>query len=83
MEEERNHWNRNRIPYGPDSITPSCRHRKSHCGDNTVLRLSYLYNGTLYTSKMVSLYRITGWGTQDVCKGYICGLANVDAAGLC
>ena len=32
--------------------------RKSHCGDKTILRPSYLYNGTSYTDKMTSLYWI-------------------------
>ena len=37
----------------------SCyQYRKSHCGDKTILRLSYLHNGISYTSKMISLYWI-------------------------
>ena len=31
-------------------------YKKSHCGDKTVIRLSYLYNGISYTGKMTSLY---------------------------
>ena len=36
----------------------SYRYRKSHCGDKTVVRSSYLHNGISYTSKMSSLYWI-------------------------
>ena len=36
----------------------SYQYRKSHCGDKTVVRLSYLYNGISYTGKMSSLYWI-------------------------
>ena len=31
-------------------------YRKSHCGDKTVVRSSYLHNGNSYTGKMASLY---------------------------
>ena len=34
----------------------SYQYRKSHCGDKTVVRLSYLHNGISYTGKMASLY---------------------------
>ena len=34
----------------------SYRHRKSHCGDKTVVRSSYLHIGISYTGKMASLY---------------------------
>ena len=34
----------------------SYQHRKSHCGDKTILRPSYLHNGISYTGKMISLY---------------------------
>ena len=37
----------------------SYQRRKSHCGDKTVVRSSYLHNGTSYTGKMVSLYWIS------------------------
>ena len=53
---------------GPDyGLTPgpwfnmkmsSYQYRKSHCGDKTVVRLSYLHNGISYTGKMSSLYWI-------------------------
>ena len=36
----------------------SCQYRKSHCGDKTVARSSYLHNGISYTGKMSSLYWI-------------------------
>ena len=34
----------------------SYQYRKSHCGDKTILRLSYIHNGISYTGKMTSLY---------------------------
>ena len=34
----------------------SYQHKKSHCGDKTVVRSSYLHNGISYTVKMTSLY---------------------------
>ena len=37
---------------------PSYQYRKSHCGDKTILRPSYLHNGLSYTGKMTSLYWI-------------------------
>ena len=36
----------------------SHQYRKSHCGDKTVLRLSYLHKGISYTGKKTSLYWI-------------------------
>ena len=36
----------------------SYQYRKSHCGDKTILRPSYLHNGISYTGKMPSLYWI-------------------------
>ena len=36
----------------------SYQFRKSHCGDKTVIRPSYLHNGISYTGKMSSLYWI-------------------------
>ena len=36
----------------------SYQHRKSHCGDKTISRPSYLHNGISYTGKMTSLYWI-------------------------
>ena len=34
----------------------SYQYRKYHCGDNTILRPSYLHNGISFTGKMTSLY---------------------------
>ena len=36
----------------------SYEYSKSHCGDKTVVRSSYLHNGISYTGKMTSLYWI-------------------------
>ena len=36
----------------------SYQYRESHCGDKTVVRSSYLYNGIPHTGKMTSLYWI-------------------------
>ena len=36
----------------------SYQYRKSHCGDKTVVRSSYLHNGISYTGKITSLYWI-------------------------
>ena len=36
----------------------SYQYRKSHCGDKTILWLSYLHNGISYTGKTTSLYWI-------------------------
>ena len=40
----------------------SYQYRKSHCGDKTILRPSYLHNGISYTGKMASLYQINASG---------------------
>ena len=37
----------------------SYQYRKSHCGDKTVVRSSYLHNGISYTDKIVSFYWIS------------------------
>ena len=39
-------------------VMSSYQYRKSHCGDKTVVRLSYLHNEISYTGKMTSLYWI-------------------------
>ena len=39
-------------------IFASYQYRKSHCGDKTILRPSYLHNGISYTGKTISLYWI-------------------------
>ena len=41
----------------------SYQYRKSHCGDKTILRPSYLHNGISYTGKMTSLYWIGAQGS--------------------
>ena len=40
----------------------SYQYRKSHCGDKTILRPSYLHNGISYTGKTTSLYWIRPLG---------------------
>ena len=51
----------------------SYQYRKSHCGDKTILRPSYLHNGISYTGKMSSLYWIrvqvslNGFSTAGMC----------------
>ena len=42
----------------------SYQYRKSHCGDKTILRPSYLHNGISYTGKMTSLYWIRAQHTS-------------------
>ena len=44
---------------------PSYRYRKSHCGDKTILRPSYLHNGISYTGKKTSLYWIRAQMTSS------------------
>ena len=44
---------------------PSYQYRKSHCGDKTILRPSYLHNGISYTGKMASLYWIGALVNMD------------------
>ena len=41
------------------------QYRKSHCGDKTILRSSYLHSGISYTGKKASLYWIS---PQDIYK---------------
>ena len=43
---------------------PSYQYRKSHCGDKTVVRSSYLHHGISYTGKMASLYWISPQKSQ-------------------
>ena len=51
----------------------SYQYRKSHCGDKTVVRSSYLHNGISYTGKMTSLYWISPqnppWLVDSLTKG--------------
>ena len=51
------------------------RYRKSHCGDKTVIRSSYLHNGISYTGKMSSLYWI---GAQLSSQGVMLSLWLLD-----
>ena len=43
----------------------SYQYRKSHCGDKTVVRSSYLHNWISYTGKMSSLYWIGALGISS------------------
>ena len=43
----------------------SYQYRKSHCGDKTILRPSYLHKGISYSGKMSFLYWI---GPQDIIR---------------
>ena len=55
------HWE---LPGGRINIKMSSyQYRKSHCGDKTILRPSYLHNGISYTDKMTSLYWIRAQGS--------------------
>ena len=44
----------------------SYQYRKSHCGDKTVVRSSYLHNGIPYTGKMTSLYWFSPLGCMKL-----------------
>ena len=54
----------------------SYQYRKSHCGDKTVVRSSYLHNGISYTGKMASLYWTSNgsWcmGIKGEMSGTVC-----------
>ena len=43
----------------------SYQYRKSHCGDKTILRSSYLHNGISYTGKTICLYWIRAQGISS------------------
>ena len=56
----------------------SYQYRKSHCGDKTVVRSSYLHNWISYTGKMASLYWIRAlimhryeWPISSVCHFFL------------
>ena len=49
----------------------SYQYRKSHCGDKTVVRSSYLHNGISFTGKMSSLYRIRDLNLTTISQ-YVC-----------
>ena len=65
----------------------SYQYRKSHCGDKTVVRSSYLHNGISYTGKMTSLYWIraqwdTNWNSnnfiqENVFENVICEMVAI------
>ena len=66
------------------------QYRKSHCGDKTILRPSYLHNGISYTGKMTSLYWIRSQyafieAAQALSKqtAHILGLPIVSCSHLC
>ena len=64
---------------------PSYQYRKSHCGDKTIFRPSYLHNGISYTGKTTSLYWIralvpshfTSELIEDSCHSWIDGLLYI------
>ena len=59
------HWFRWWLSPGPwfNTKMSSYQYRKSHCGDKTISRPSYLHNGIFYTGKTASLYWIGPWLT--------------------
>ena len=54
----------------------SYQYRKSHCGDKTILRPSYLHNGISYTSKMTSLYWTRALDAFPCHRVIMCGTEN-------
>ena len=67
--------NHDTFPWSPDGSLPagwfnikmsSYQYRKSHYGDKTILRPSYLHNGISYTGKTTSLYWIRALVTKVV-----------------
>ena len=65
-----------RVPGGWFNIKmTSYQYRKSHCGDKTILRPSYLHNGISYTGKMASLYWISPQGAVSIRKTVLPGMA--------
>ena len=61
------------------------KYRKSHCGDKTVVRSSYLHNGISYSGKMSSLYWISplvsvvSWNICVIGEKRKFGMANAQA----
>ena len=52
---------------------PSYQYRKSHCGDKTIFRPSYLHSGISYTGKMTSLYWIRALSSwHDIFQQKLC-----------
>ena len=73
-------WNRFHMHSGPrfNIKMSSYQYRKSHCGDKTVVRSSYLYNGISYTGK-TSLYWIRALLSGIICyeiKAMYCFVGN-------
>ena len=56
-----------------DIETSSCQYRKSHCGDKTVVRSSYLHDGISYIAKMVWFYWIRA---QNAIPALLCFVVN-------
>ena len=54
----------------------SYQYRKSHCGDKTILRPSYLHSGISYTGKMTSLYWVRAL-VPVVCSPVSCSPATM------
>ena len=54
----------------------SYQHRKSHCGDKTILRPSNLHNGISYTGKTKSLYWIRPQDTTRLLHSHSIGTAS-------
>ena len=62
---------------GADSIKKyTYQYRKSHCGDKTILRPSYLHNGITYTDKMTSLYWIRALGADSILRHHLTRVGN-------
>ena len=55
----------------------SYQYRKSHCGDKTILRPSYLHNGISYAGKTTSLYWIRAQVSNVWVSNYIPQLWDV------
>ena len=58
----------------------SYQYRKSHCGDKTILRPSYLHNGISYTGKMISLYWIGALDLMTVTRSGQFGINSTAVA---
>ena len=54
----------------------SYQYRKSHCGDKTVVRSSYLHNGISYTGKLTSLYWIRPLASCEGNPPFTCGFPS-------
>ena len=63
----------------------SYQYRKSHCGDKTILRTSYLHNGIFYIGKMMSLYWIEALNDivcQMILQSSVCLQNKINLLGL-